>query len=153
MNFEIVPGIGIGPVKLGMSRDEVIDVLGASNHSNTKGSSATFYDYSFQVEFTDGKVSFIGVSQHPSYQLNYLGRNAFDIESKELFSLISNRESASHKYTDTEYVFPDQIITLWDADHQYDRLGGEERSVWAQIGLGSKVYLDDINRITNKDSG
>ena len=153
MNFEVLPGIGIGPVKLGMNRAEVIEALGENNHSDSSDTSENFYKYSFQVEFTNEIVSFIGVSQDPSYQLTYKDKNVFDVEANDLFDLISNDESKKHDYTESEYVFPDQIISLWDADEQYDRLGGEQRKIWAQIGMGSQVYLSDIIRITNKGSG
>lgn len=144
MNFDLLPGIGIGPVKLGMNRTEVIEALGEDNHSDSSDTSESFYQYSFQVEFTNEIVSFIGVSQNPSYQLTFMDQNVFDIEAKALFDLISKCESKEHDYIDSEYVFPDQIISLWDADEQYDRLGTEQRKIWAQIGLGSQVYLSDI---------
>lgn len=153
MDFEIIPGTGIGPVKLGMSREEVIEALGERNHSDSSDTAENFYNYAFQIEFTNDKASFIGVSNDPAYTITYKDLNVFDIESKELFNLISSHESKDHENTDSEYIFPEQIISLWDADEQYDRLGNEQRKIWAQVGLGSPVYLEEINRITNKGSG
>ena len=55
-----------------------------------------------------------------------------------------------HQYGPGEYLFPDQILTLWDADEQNDHFGHEERAVWAQVGIGSEEYLEEIERIKGR---
>ena len=150
MILSIEPGIGIGPIKFGMSREEAQSVIGIKNHSGSGKNTEKYFSYSVDVEFTDNKVSFIGVSQDKNYSLLYKGFDPFDMEAAELFELVSQHESGEHVFDDSQYIFPDQIITLWDADEQYDRKGGEERKVWAQIGLGSNVYLEAIQRITRR---
>ncbi|EPJ81519.1 hypothetical protein CFII68_18785 [Pseudomonas sp. CFII68] len=44
-------------------------------------------------------------------------------------------------------MFPNQILTLWDADEQYDRQGGERREVWGQVGIGTNAYMAAIRAI------
>ncbi|WP_139213161.1 hypothetical protein [Pseudomonas kilonensis] len=44
-------------------------------------------------------------------------------------------------------MFPNQILTLWDADEQYDRQGGERREVWGQVGIGTSAYMAAIRAI------
>ena len=43
-----------------------------------------------------------------------------------------------------------QIMTLWQADTQYDYLGSESRLVWAQVGLGNERYLASISKILRR---
>lgn len=150
MILNIEPGSGIGPIKIGMTREQVLSVLGESNHSGSGKNSEQYFDFSIDVEFTDNKVTFIGVSQSKNYSLIYRGINVFDLEAECVFDLISKHEPEKHEFSDSQYVFPDQIITLWDADEQYDRLGDEQRKIWAQIGLGSNEYLQAIQRITRR---
>jgi len=139
--FEVNPRVGIGKLNLGTSRDEVLSQLGSANYSGKKGSMDCYFNYSIQVEFTEEVSTFIGVSYSDKYELLYLGQNVFDLEAESLFKLIAENEEEDHAYNSYEYLFPTQIITLWDADPQYDRIKAEERSVWAEIGIGSEVYL------------
>ncbi|MFT5400173.1 MAG: hypothetical protein ACI9LO_002753 [Planctomycetota bacterium] len=144
MNFEITPHTGIGPVKLGMSQEEIKAALGVSSDSGSNKSSDYYFANSLQVEFSEGKADFIGLSYSDEYIALYQGKNVFDIEAPELFRVMAQNESGVHKYDAYEYLFPEQILTLWDADEQYDRIGGEERVVWGQLGLGSKSYLKAV---------
>lgn len=148
MNFEINPKIGIGPVKLGMSRDEIKSILGEQSYSGSNGESDYYYENSLQVEFTDNLASFIGASYSGEYSVTYRGANVFNTEASKLFRLIAINESETHEYDPSEYVFPEQILTLWDADEQYDYTESEKRVIWAQIGAGSQTYLDAINEIS-----
>ena len=144
MNFEITPHIGIGAVKLGMSKEEIKTILGSSSYSGSSNSSDYYFSNSFQIEFSEGGADFIGISYSPEYVVLYQGKNVFDIEALELFELIAKNESGIHKYDSYEYLFPEQILTLWDADEQYVRIDGEERVIWAQVGIGSNSYLKAV---------
>lgn len=144
MQFEINPHIGIGPVKLGMSREEVKAALGAKNHSHSEGELDYYFENAFQIEFVDNKADFIGVSDEPDYTVTYEGVNVFDTQAKKLFEIINANEDQPQTFDGYECLFLNQIITLWDADEQYDRMGAESRKVWAQIGVGSKNYLQAV---------
>lgn len=145
MNFEIEPHIGIGLVKLGMSRVEVKEALGDDFYSGSHGRSDYYFSNSLQIEFLEGKTDFIGASYSDQYTVIYHGQNVFDITSEALFNIIAKNESANHSYVASEYLFLDQILTLWDADDQYDHIRGEEREVWAQVGIGSSSYLKAVS--------
>ena len=145
MNLEIIPHIGIGPVKLGMSREQVKVALGEPNYSGSNKNSDYYFDNSLQVEFFEGKADFIGLSYSDAYIALYQRQNVFDIEASKLFNLVAKNETNKHNYDSSKYVFPEQIVTLWDSDEQYDRIGFEERVVWAQVGLGSKSYLKAVS--------
>lgn len=151
--FEIEPHIGIGPVRLGASRSAVEEALASIGFplENTHGAIDYFCEAAIQVEFDDQqRADFIGFSCHEAYSVFHLGVNVFDTPAQDLFALLAGRDgSGAHAFRDTEYCFPNQILTLWDADSQYDRLGGEQRVVWAQVGLGSSHYLEATRNLTN----
>jgi hypothetical protein len=64
--------------------------------------------------------------------------------------MATSDDSGSHEFDRYEYRFPNQILTLWDADEQYDHQGGEGREVWAQVGIGNHAYMAAIDAIKNK---
>ena len=94
---------------------------------------------------------FIGVSHHSSQDVFYQNTDVFDITAKTLFDLVaSNDDSGSYEFSEYEYIFLNQILTLWDADELYDRKGGEQRVIWAQVGLGNSEYLRAIGAYSQK---
>ena len=145
MDYEINPHIGIGPVKLGMNREEVKEALGAENYSGSNGEIDYYFNNSFQIEFEENKADFIGISYHPNYTVTYNGVNVFDTKAKQLFELIALNEIEKHEYDSSEYLFPYQIVTLWDADEQYDQISSQSRIIWAQIGIGTQSYLQAVS--------
>ena len=146
MKYELIPHVGFGPVKLGMTREDVKRALGEANYSGVHKNSDYYFARAFQVEFREGKADFIGISFSEEYEAFYRGDNLFDIEAHDLFNLIAEHENKEHHFNDSMYVFPDQIVSLWDADEQYDRIGGEQRMVWAQVGLGTTAYLKAVSK-------
>ncbi len=144
MEFLIKPHDGIGPIKFGMPREQVKELF-AGFFTLSDGASDFYFDSSLQIEFENNLVHFIGVSQNENYQLLFGGIDAFDVEGITLFNAISANESMSHSFNESEYIFPDQIVTLWDMDEQYDYLGNHKRKVWAQVGIGTNSYLKVVN--------
>jgi len=149
--FQIIPHVGIGPIRLGASRADARISLAIAGFplKLARGKVDFFCDSSIQVEYDDSdSIQFIGISCDPSYRLTYEGVNVFDITAPELFARVASQDgSGDHKYRDTEYLFPNQMVTLWDADEQYDRLAGKKRVIWAQVGLGNRKYVDDCEAI------
>lgn len=141
MDYEITPHVGIGTVKLGMSREEVKEALGAENYNGSHRELDYYFDNSFQIEYADNKADFIGVSYNKKYFVKYKGINVFNTRAEELFELISSSEDQKHEYNPYRYIFPKQIVTLWEADEQYDKTGQESRPIWGQIGIGTPSYL------------
>jgi len=141
----------IGPIKLGTSRAEIRSVLEEFGFSleTIRGTLDYFAEASIQVSYSeDQTVRFIGISFHPSYICTYKGTNVFDLPASELFSVVaaSEGDTSIHSFNPDGYVFPVQILSLWDADSQYDRLGGEIRPIWAQVGIGDARYLAAIEK-------
>ena len=149
MKFSIIPHKGIGLIHLGMDRDDVMNTLGEHNFDQSHGNSDYYFQSALQIEFENDKVDFIGVSFSPLFDLEYEGKNLFSLNANEVFSLISGNESSKHNFIESEYIFPDQIITLWDADYQYDYKNSHTQKAWGQIGLGSQNYFQAIQKLSS----
>ena len=143
MKLDLTPTKSIGPIELGMTRDEVRSVMEHAGYPfcYEKKTMDYFFENSIQTEYEDGTVSFIGIACDQRIELIYKGKDLFDLSAKEVFELIADSEKENHQYNENEYLFPDQITTLWEADSQYDKKRNEERVAWAQIGIGDERHL------------
>ena len=152
----ITPHESIGPIRLGADRSFIRATLKrvGLRLEAERGSSDYFCESTIQVEFgDDGRADFIGIGSAPPFPIIYRGIDVFDVSATELFDLIARHEgSREHLFDRYEYVFPDQIVTLWDADSQYDHRGNRERLIWGQVGLGSSRYLEATRRDPSEPS-
>jgi hypothetical protein len=154
LTFEIIPLDSIGPLKLGVTRAEAREAMRAMGFplESARESLDYFHHSCIQTECgTDGNVEFIGISSSPEITVSYKGLDVYSLPAPELFSFIADHDaSGTHIYNTYQYLFPNQVITLWDADEQYDRQGEETRPVWAQVGIGNSAYLEAIKAIKSK---
>ena len=154
LNLEISPLIGIGPVKLGSLRLEARESLLSAGFplESSRRSLDYFCNASIQVECgPDDRVRFIGISASERFIATFQSIDVFSRSAEELFSLIADADnSGPHQFITSEYLFPNQIVTLWDADEQYDRQGNESRPVWAQVGIGNESYAAAIAAIRSR---
>lgn len=115
-------------------------------------------DNAIQIEYdVSGRALFIGVSAAPAiFRLTFAGVDLFDRSAAEVRALFAGRETNLSDRAGEDHlgtlIFPEQIVALWSADTQYDRIrlaSGERplRRVWAQIGIGSPAYLAVIRGI------
>lgn len=150
--FQIEPHLGIGPIQLGVSRTALQVTLASIGFplERTHGRLDYFCEAAIQVEYDEQwRSKFIGVSCHQAYSVFYSGVNVFDKPAADLFALIAGQDgSGSHIFCSNGYTFPNQMLTLWDADSQYDRLGGELRIIWAQVGIGVTQPANRTNLIS-----
>ena len=149
---------GLGPIELEASREEVRAAMASlgfppegSLEGSEYGSQATlerFCGSSIQAEFNDGRLSFIGVFYSDAFVAQYQGVDIFDVTAAELFQLAAGADnSGHHEFDPDEYCFPNQILTLWRADRQYDYRRRGERQVWGQVGVGNEAYLSAIKAL------
>ena len=74
--------------------------------------------------------------------LMFQQHDLFTMSAREVFALIAAFENGSLvEFNEQECLFPNQIISLWDADEQYDWSHNETVPTWGQIGLGNETYL------------
>lgn len=152
--FEILPLRAIGPASLGATRMETRKVMAAIGFplEVARGHLDYFSSAAIQISYgIDEKVIFIGVSGSATFRVMFRGVDVFNLPAAELFSLMAETDgSGPHEFNSYEYCFPNQILTLWDADEQYDRDGGETRPIWSQVGIGNEAYLAAIAAIEAK---
>jgi hypothetical protein len=144
--LDIRPLEGIGPLRLGESRAAARLALAALGLplEASRESVDYFCDACIQTECgLDERLWFIGVSAHivRRFSVRFQGQDVFALSAPELFARMAAADnSGQHEFNVYEYCFPRQILTLWDADAQYDLQGGERRPVWAQVGVGNAAY-------------
>jgi hypothetical protein len=153
--FRIIPGHGVGPIKFGMSRGEVYAALeaipGARDGYSPRETMDYFFNAGLEVEYDDrGQVQFVGTQYHAScgcvFELE--GIDPFDTPAAELFNILARMDGVpGHEFNALEYIFPRIIATLFEADPQYDYVGGGSREIYGQVGVGNADYLEAIRRI------
>jgi hypothetical protein len=151
IELSLEPLIGVGPIKFGMSRIAAraeLQKLGIPL-SSSEESLDYFYENAIQIEYTEhDRASFIGIASHKTLFPTYYGQDVFSLTAKEFFNLVAEHETEdAHKFDSSEYLFRDQILTLWDADTQYDYRTQGKRQVWGQVGLGNLEYLALTDKI------
>jgi len=145
--LEIVANVGILPIKLGMKSVEIQQSMADRNFELSASAHKMDYyaDNAIQVEFgSNDEAQFIGISSSNALKVIYLGMEVFCEPAKKVFDHIQKHETQNtDKFNGEEHIFYDQVITLWDADTQYNYCGGRFK-VWGQIGIGNQEYLDAI---------
>lgn len=147
VHLPIVPRAGLGPFLLGSPRAQVRQAMAAIGLplEYEKPSLDRTCASSLEFEYDkNGKLWFVGASYDARIHVTYLGQHVFDLEARELFDLINSQESVPLAYNPDDLKFDSQIVTLWEAETQYDALGDESRPVWAQVGLGNQAYADAV---------
>jgi hypothetical protein len=158
--LEFEPHRGFGPLKLGSAREDTRAAMAAigfpleESQVDPLGLSQTemdfFCDGSIKIESAGGRINFIGVFYSDAYVAQYRGVDVFDVTARELFQIAAAADnSGHHEFDPLEYCFPNQILTLWNADPQYDYRRKGARQVWGQVGLGNEVYLSAIKALEN----
>lgn len=111
-----------------------------------------FCNVSIQVECSpDDRVRFIGISASERFVATFQSIDVFSLSAEELFSLIGNADnSGPHQFITSEYLFPNQIVSLWDADEHYGRQCNGSRPVWAQVGIGNESYAAAVAVIESR---
>ncbi len=148
--FEFEPHKGFGPAILRSTREQARQAMAAAGFPLERSRKRTdrFCGSAIQIECGDDElVDFVGVSYSPRFNAVYRGALVFSVSAEELFRLIADADaSGEHAFNASSFRFPGQVMTLWEADPQYDYLGNETRPVWAQVGLGSAAYAAAVGR-------
>ncbi len=154
MLLDIVPLKGVGPIRLGMSSEEAQTAMKnfcgeEYRHFQSRGIDY-FFGGALEVSYDDdGYAEFIGSQYYTGCGCDFriYGIDPFDTSAKVLFESIASKQSGQHDFDPDDYLFRDNIITLWHSEEQYDYKGGETRPVYAQIGIGNTRYLSAIDKI------
>jgi len=113
MKFQIEPGIGVGPVKLGMSKDAVHAALGIPKSS--RDGREGFLD-GFFVDFDDaGFVEFIELAKSGDFTALFEGVSLHDLAADEAVQFVSRFDQFSNNNREHGYsfIFPKLQMSLW----------------------------------------
>lgn len=150
LEFELQPGVGAGSILLGMSRDAARSLLSSLGLSlaHTRGTHDSYGD-AIKIEYSRDDLSqFIEFSCSSAVRVRYRGVEVFSVAARELHDLIAREESGPRRLFNRHgAIFPEQMITLWDADTQYDCRTLESKEVWGAVGIGNGEYLKAVRAI------
>jgi hypothetical protein len=155
-DLRITPHEGVGPVRLGMTRDEVRAALsgfpGALAETASHESVDHFFGSALEVEYgCNGGAMFVGASFYPGCGCTFTldGYDPWSIPASDLFERLARLDGGVHRFQSTEYLFRSLVVTLWDAERQYDHRGHGVMLVFAQIGVGNAEYLQSVDELPN----
>jgi len=152
VEFELLPRVGAGPLRFGMSRADVRSTMSGLGFPLDSEYLALDYfcENAISVEYTDDSLSFVEFWCHERTVPRYRGTDVFSVTAQELFEIIAAIEGGGpHAYDPTEYLFPQQIVCLWEADPQYDLRTNQTRIVWGTVGVGDARYLEAVRALSD----
>jgi hypothetical protein len=146
--YEVIPFKGVGPVLLGMSREEVRTAMGIPTKSYRKTGARTLTDAyhrgGFQVFFDEhDRVEYIELSSpDDSFTTVYKGKEVFQTKADDLVDLIA--EDAPFDAEDPElgytYTFSQLELGVWRPVIPEDDNDPEGR-YFSTIGIGKRGYF------------
>ena len=126
------PGVGIGPIHLGMTQAEVREGMPTPAKPFTRGKTHVDAFDSFQVNYSaNGVVDFLEIAPNPGTRLLFEGRDLLSTPMRELVALFSAHEPYTLRES-TTYHFPSLRVALWRDISFDEELDGfvESISTW-----------------------
>lgn len=148
MDYEVSPHVGVGPIRLGMSRSLVRSLMPGPRKSFRRASSNphetdAFHGQGFQVFYGGAEpvVEYIELSRDSGFRALYGGMDIFETPADEVVALISS--NAPFDPNDEEigysYIFPILDLSLWRPTVPDSPEDAEGRQ-FSTIGVGGKGY-------------
>ena len=146
MDFDLLPLIGAGPIRFGMSRAEVAAAIGADPLCFTRSAGGppvdSFMDGGVQVNYdTAGQVEFVETGRVLGLNVTLGGLDVFGMDADSLISALGadNRlaPSAEPGYS---FVFPDIGVSLWRSIQPDGDCDAEGRRFEA-VGVSAAGYF------------
>jgi hypothetical protein len=140
MELIIEPLIGVGPIKLNMSKEQVHAVLGPPDfsHGNREG-----FLSGLMVNFSqEGKVEFIELAKSERYVALLNGIDAHSWPASEVVELLAKQ--AAFDSADPElgysYIFKDMQLSLWRSVMP-ESISDSEGRYFEAVGIGVRDYF------------
>jgi hypothetical protein len=145
--YLVEPFVGVGPVRLGMSREEVLRAMVEPSrpyrrsYSDSDHEIDAFHDNSFQVFYGGAapEAEYIELSRGSTSQPFYRDLDVFATRADEVVAYIL--QDAPYDEDDWElgytYIFPELQLSLWRPI-----VDEPEGSFFPSIGIGRKGYYD-----------
>lgn len=150
MDYEVTPHVSVGPVRLGMTRDQVRNLMPGPCEPFPKERDAlhetdAFHESGFQV-FYGGPapvVEYIELSRDSGFRALYRGVDVFATPADELAAHIAHDApfDPDNGELGYSYIFPALDLSLWRPaipDSPDDTDGRE----FSTIGIGIEGYYD-----------
>jgi hypothetical protein len=146
--YEVIPHVGVGPVRLGMSREEVRRLMPGEpscfrTWPYTGPEADTWHDGGFQVHYAGEPpaVAYILLCRGLGVRALYRGLSVFDADAAEVVRLLSREASFDDRdpelgYT---YVFPALELSVWRPVVPGPP-GDEDGRHFSSIGIGVRGY-------------
>lgn len=159
MRFEIVPLVGVSPVRLGMSRDQVRSAMGVVPEEFQKTASSAYptdvFHDGFHVYYAGDEpiAEFIELSRDCGFEAFLDGIDVFGIPADEL--IVRLAQISAFDQDDPElgysYVFPERELALWrpvfpGEDGNEEDQEGDEGRYFATVGVGVQGYFSKAER-------
>ena len=116
-HFDIVPGIGVGPVRFGMTPADVQGHLGAPEHVRNDDDAHERQSFlgGFMVDFREGRVEFIELAKSEQFRATFHGASLHDLSPDDAVALVSQYATydAADAKTGHSFVFPELQLALW----------------------------------------
>jgi len=154
-DLEIVPLLGIGPVRLGATRAHAREAMRRTGFGLERSADTVdFYcGASLLTECDDsGYIGFIEVRPTRRFTAKLYDRDVFATPAEELFELAASVDgSGPHTFDHREYTFPNQILAMWHADGQYNPSRLRAYPVWGAVGVGNGAYATAVAGLTGEE--
>lgn len=141
--LEVIPGVGVPPVRLGMTHAEVIDALGEPDRkiaTVSQPDSWSYHGLGIKLTFDKGRVTHIDVGVRPAaFDVRYKGISVVHNTAVDFVRLISGDHSVTEEDLEDRYVDSDLGVAVWrpmaptwsEPSEQDD-----EDRFWHAIGVG-----------------
>ncbi len=148
--YEVVPLEGIGEVKLGMSREEVRQIMGPNpDTSGARNQVDNYHGGGFQIFYSkEGTVEFVELLRDSGFEAEAKGINVFEKSAQEVLDVICsysdfNQDDLEVGYS---YVFPDIELSLW-RPHIPENDEDQEGKCFSTVGIGVSGYYSATIRM------
>ncbi|WP_444911677.1 hypothetical protein [Microbulbifer sp. PAAF003] len=139
--FEIEPNVGIGPIKLGMSKAELIDLVGKLEFENNE---RITYLSDFMVYFDKSNhVEFIELAKSELFEASYNGINLHNVTAIQALKHVCKFDSYDNNDPELgySYVFKKLQLSLWRGtlpESEHD----EDGKYFESVAIGASGYFD-----------
>ncbi len=139
--FEITPHEGVGPIKLGMSRADVIACFGTPEHDSAN---RVWYHSGFAIDFDENqKVEFIELAASSEFKAIYKNQNLHEMPADQAVEAIlkDDKYDKNDPELGHSYIFKSLQLSLWRgtiAENEFD----EDGKYFQAVGVAVDGYFE-----------
>ncbi|MCC9641603.1 hypothetical protein LOC71_04905 [Rhodopirellula sp. JC740] len=145
--FDILPTVGVGPIRFGMTRADVRQLIGP--HDGDADEEREWYLEGLAIDFdAAGKVAFIEIAESENFRALLDGECLHELDADSAVAHVEklapyDTSAPEPGYT---YVFPTLQLSLWrsvvpDASQDSDDPSGR---TFEAVGVGPSGYFPEI---------